>query len=134
MAAYATRAQLIQIAIPAAALTGISTTDQDAALEAASRKADGYLRAAGYGVPILAWHADLTEAVCQIAALALMRGRGLQPEGSQDLKDASDEALDYLRDVAAKKVIPIDQTEDATPDVDEMAPLVSSDPLDDRGW
>lgn len=132
--AYATRAQLTALAIPAAAVAGIATADQDLALLGASATANGYLRAAGYAVPLPTWHEDLTLAVCQIAAWRLMCGRGIGPEDSEALKESHDTGLQYLKDVAARKALPIDQTEDATPAVDEMAPLVSSDDIDDRGW
>lgn len=138
MAAYATRTELVQLGIASAAISGISTTDQDAALEAASRKADSYLNSA-FKLPITSWGADLKEAVCAIAAFILLKNRGFDPENPADaaIAKGNDDAMKWLRDIAEGKATPIltDSQTGGTADM-QFGPFVQTpdgDP-EPRGW
>lgn len=105
--AYAERSDLLTFSLPAGAVTNVSTTKQDAALEAASRLADGYLNAR-YRLPLTTYGSDLKKAVCDIAALMIMRARGMSPEQADaDLfVSASKEAIRWLEGIAAGKISP----------------------------
>jgi phage gp36-like protein len=52
MTRYATTADLARLGISSAALQGVATATQEAALDACSAVADGYLRARGYVLPL----------------------------------------------------------------------------------
>lgn len=82
------------------ALTGVSSTDQDAALEAASRKADSLLSIEGrYVVPLTAYGSDLTVAVCHIAAFWLLSKKPFSPDGAETVpKKLHDAAIKWLTD------------------------------------
>lgn len=130
--AYATRAELTTLAIPASALGGISTERQDAALEAASRLADGYLNAR-YRLPLTSYGSDLKRAVCDIAAFILMKARGFSPETADAdmLQTAERSAVKWLEGIAAGKISPYGLSDSGpsganTEDVSEAshAPLV----------
>jgi len=58
MTAYAARTDLTRFGISEKALTNVSTETQDAALEAASRVADSYLRSR-YALPLAGYGDDL---------------------------------------------------------------------------
>ena len=124
--AYATRAELYVLGLPAAALTGVATADQDLALNAASSFCDSYLRGK-YGLPIVAPSYALKLCVCQIAAYRLMIARGFAPESPDDvLKTGHEDALAWLKDCAKGIASPVDYNADSTPSVDEGAPLMTS--------
>lgn len=108
MAQYATRAELYQLAIPSAALTGISSADQDAALESASRVADSYLGTA-FELPLTLWGVDLKEAVAKMAAYRLMAVRGFSPEAgdAEQFRLQYQDAVKWLEQVAKGLVRPI---------------------------
>lgn len=83
MAQYATTAQLAQHAMGSVALQGVSEADQNAALEAASRIADGELSREGrYVVPLTVYGSDLSIAVCDIAAYRLLSKKPFAPDGA----------------------------------------------------
>jgi len=96
MSADITRAELASLGLRAAALTGISTGDQDAACESATATARSYLRAR---YPAAGTIADpgYKQAVARIAAHELLSTRGFDPSGSR-----SDEAVQLNRDAAVK--------------------------------
>lgn len=128
--AYATRTQLTQLAIPAAALTGVSTADQDAALEAASDLADGYLRSR-YALPLTAWEDDLRRAVCGIAAYDLLTRRGFRPEDSgENVRLRYEDAVRWLKGVADGSISP--SITDSTPTEEEGGLQVDTEAR--RGW
>lgn len=108
MAAYATTADLVQLAISAAALGNVSLGDQEAALEAASRLADSYL-GSRFELPISAWGADLKQQVCSLAAYRIMQVRGYSPEtgDAEVFRDNYDDAIRWLERVASGTVTPI---------------------------
>lgn len=107
MAAYATTTDLATFGLSADALAGIDTNAQTAALTAASRLADGYLRAR-FTLPIATPSVDLVEAVCKIAAYTLLSARGFNPEAGadQNIRDRYRDALAWLKDVAAGTATP----------------------------
>ena len=100
--AYATTTDLVRFGLPAAALTGISTPAQEAALDAASVFADSYLRSR-YTVPLASYGVDLTKQVCALAAEDLLTTRGF--DATRANGDAvtlrADNARAWLRDVSA---------------------------------
>jgi len=130
MARYATTTDLTRLGLPAVALEGISSDDQQAALDAASSTADGYL-ASRFRLPLTAWGEDLTRAVCQIAAYDLMVTRGMAPGSGEAelLGDRSRGALAWLRDVADGRVTPV--VTETSPAVLGGARVESNTP---RGW
>ncbi len=104
--AYADRTDLTRLGIAAAALTGVATAAQDAALEAASDVADGYMRGR-YALPLTAWGDDLRRAVCAVAAWDLLTVRGFDPNRGGDIavQERHNSALAWLKDVAAGRVV-----------------------------
>jgi phage gp36-like protein len=98
---YATRDQLPDFGVNAAALLPIPAAVQDAALAAASEVADSYLRSQ-FVLPLITWGTDLTRAVCMIAAYDLLVGRGYNPEAGADtnIRLRYEDAIAWLKDVA----------------------------------
>lgn len=81
--AYASQTDLTNVGLPANALGQLTAAQISAALDAASTKADAFLRAR-YGtasVPLVAWDSTITEAVACIAAFNLMCVRGMNSNG-----------------------------------------------------
>jgi len=108
MAAYATRAELVQLGIADAALAKVSADDQDTALAAASRVADSYL-IRRFTLPLTSWGDDLKQAICDIVAYRLMKARGFNPQRSDadQLRDGYTDAIKWLKDVADSKATPV---------------------------
>lgn len=132
MSAYAVRADLGKYGVNAAALSGISTTAQDAAIEAASEVADSYFRSR-YNLPLLAWGTDVTRAVCQIAVYDLLVMRGFNPEqaADQNLQARADSAVAWLRAVGKQEAqANVTPTPVQSPDYDQPRVLTSTP----RGW
>lgn len=100
--AYATRTDLTRLGIRAGALTGVSTDEQDAALEAASDLADSYMRSR-YALPLTGYGDDLKRAVCAVAAWDLLSTRGFAPQGGADeaVQTRYESAIGWLKDVSA---------------------------------
>lgn len=113
--AYATRAELVTFSLPANALSTVSTTKQDDALEAASRIADGYLNAR-YRLPLVSYGSDLKRAVSDIAAFILMKGRGFSPETADAdmLQSGERNAVKWLEGIAAGKISPYGMVDSST--------------------
>lgn len=133
--AYATTTDLVRLGIGAAALTGVSSTIQDAALEAASDTADGYMRGR-YTLPLVSWGDDLRRAVCAIAAWDLLTTRGYDPaRGSDDaVRLRYQDAIAWLDRVSQGRVVVSGGNTDptATRHARASGPRVSSDRT--RGW
>jgi phage gp36-like protein len=127
MTAYATRAEMYSMGIAQVAITGMSTDDQDTALEAASRMVDSYVRPRG-GVPFPdPAPAELKRATCVIAAWDLLTSRGHSPQGmDQVIQLRYESTILWLRDVATGKA-QLDYENDATPSTVEHAPLIYCD-------
>lgn len=98
---YATLADLASAA-PSRLLESVSSEDQTDALDAGSSKADSYLTVR-YETPLSSWSSDLTDAVCSIAIWRIARKKMSAASNFQPLKTAYDEAISWLRDVAAGK-------------------------------
>lgn len=107
MPRYAERTHITQFSLPSAALSGISTGDQDAALDAASQVADSYL-GAKFQLPLKTWGDDLRRAVCDVAAWMLIKRRGFSPQAADGgmIREAYDDGLRWLEQVAVGKVVP----------------------------
>lgn len=96
MSADITRAELASLGLRAPGLTGISTTDQDAACESATATARSYLRARYPTAGAIA-DSGYKQAIARIAAHELLSTRGFDPSGSR-----SDEAVQINRDLAVR--------------------------------
>ncbi len=134
MTQYAQITDLDNVGVKADVTAGIPDADLNAVLTKRSVFADGYLAAAGYVLPISAWGDDLRLAVAQLAAWDVMTTLiGINPEtpGGAVWMTRRDEAMSWLRDVAAQKIVPTGIV-DATPDVSEGGLVCyTSEP---RGW
>ena len=131
--AYATRTQLAQGGIGQKFLANVSTTDQDAALDAASRTADLYLRQR-YATPLASWGDDLTRLVCHLAAWDLYSTRRTPNDTDDSLERRSDKALSVLKDIGAGKAtlsVPVESESDSWTEALGGAEAVSDEP---RGW
>ncbi len=107
MASYADPTDLVRFGLPAAATEGIDVGDIQAALDAASDLADGYLRAR-FTLPITAPTNDLKSAVARIAAYELLSTRGYNPETGSDpnVRDRYSDAIAWLKGVAKGDITP----------------------------
>lgn len=130
--AYATRTDLTTHGLSSAALGSISTTAQDAALDAASATADSYLRTR-YSTPVAGYGVDLTRAVCSLAAWDLLSVRGYDPQrgGDEALRLRAEDALRWLRDVSSGKASLSGITESESESWPEYIGAVSDE---SRGW
>ena len=131
--AYATRAELERFGgLPTRVLSSFDLAKQDDALAAASSYCDGYLRNQ-HKVPMVSPSDDLKIKVCEIAAYFLVRQVGFSPESGTDqlLVSAYSDAKAWLEQVA-KGVVVLVNTDDATPDVPDYGPSVST--TEPRGW
>lgn len=129
---YITDAELLAMGVPTAALTAVAVGTRDTARKAASDKASSYIKKR-FTLPLLAWGEDMKRAVAHLASYDLMSYRGLDPasESGVLIIKRYDDAVLWLRDVAKGVVEPTDIL-DSTAEVDEQAPLVSSDTA--AGW
>lgn len=127
---YATRAELATHGLSAKFLPQVSGPDQDAALVAASRTADMYLRSR-YAVPLTAWQEDLTRLVCHIAAWDLYSTRRTAGDEDDGIERRAKAAVAMLRDVSEGKAHLAGITESESETWPEMIGAVSDEP---RGW
>lgn len=117
MAAYATTADLNLYALSEEALRGIDPEKITAALEAASRLADGYF-ASQYTLPLKTYGVDLTMAVASIAAWILLSTAGVNPEGhDQVYAERNASAVRWLESVMRGGVRPSGMTGSGTNEV-----------------
>lgn len=134
MASYATVADLERHGVSRSALEDVNLEGQEAALEAASRVADSYLRGA-VSLPITAadgvYPVELVRAVAQIAAYDLLSVRGMTAES--DLGRRASASEKWLRAIGEGEVRPAwaDSSEDATVGYD--GPYVVSPGVDQDG-
>lgn len=99
--AYATRADLVEIGLTARALQGISNTEQDAALDAASAKINSYL-SKRFEMPLSVVDSDIKSCCVSMAAYALLTRRGFSAgvNDAEQMRLNNEDALRWLRDIA----------------------------------
>lgn len=107
---YAQISDLITYGLPSTALGVLTTTQQNAALEQASRKLDSFF-AARYGndgVPLLEWDTNVTEACAKIAAYDLLVVRGFNPASGADIniRNRHDDAMRWAEKVQKQQAHP----------------------------
>lgn len=109
MAAYLTDQQLVDNHLPGDVASQSTVTDRAAWIESASAEADGYLRRAGYTLPLAEVGADVAAAVGAIAAYHLAVKLGLLPEpaAQSGLYLRYKSAIEWLRGVASGAITPI---------------------------
>lgn len=130
MSQYATTTDLAQFAMGSVALTGISAGDQNAALEAASDEADGYLKAR-YAVPVTVYGKDLRDHVCAIAQYRLLMRKTFSPDGQKTaVRQLYEDAIAWLGKVS-KGVVTL-SGDQVTPAPSLALPRVST--TTPRGW
>jgi phage gp36-like protein len=107
VSSYATPADLYAYGAPESAFGDVDPTAVQAALDAASTQADGYL-ANRFTLPVVTPSQDLKAAVCQIAAWNLLRRRGFNPEdlGAQAIRTGYEDAERWLRGVSKGEITP----------------------------
>lgn len=129
---YITDDELLAMAIPSAAISAVAVATRDKARKAASDIASSYFKKR-FGLPLLTWGDDVKQNVAMMATYIAMKFRGFDPasESGALIVKGYDDAILWCRDVAKGVVEPTDIT-DTTAEVDEQAPLVSSD--DAAGW
>ncbi len=130
--AYATIADLSTYGAQAATFGSLSTPVKQAAIDAASSEADGYLRARypRTELPLASYDQALTVAVVKIATFELVRMRGFNPNAGSDavIVKAADDARSWLRQLARGETSIV-----GAPDpVSSEQPRVISGTL--RGW
>jgi phage gp36-like protein len=110
---YAVRSDLAS-GINAAAIAGVPTATQDAAIDAASREMDSYFRGQ-FTLPFTQVGADVRQKTVDMAVFFIMKGRGYNPDAGADalIEDAYDKAIAWLKLVAQGTVVP-DVTDSTT--------------------
>lgn len=132
MSSYAAPADLVKYGISSAALQGISSTDQQEAIDGASELADGYFRSR-YSLPLTAWGKDVRRVVSIIAVYDLLVIRGYSPAAGADinLRARYEDALDWLARVSRQEVqADVTPTQDQAPGYDD--PTITTHPT--RGF
>ncbi len=132
MAAYLTDKQLVDNHLPGDVAAQSTVTDRAAWIDAASAQADGYLRRAGYTLPLTSVGDDLQAAVGAIATYHLASKLGLLPEPAAQsaIYLRYKAALEWLRGVAEGSITPIVAGDPA--DDTSAAPLIATEPP--REW
>lgn len=109
MARYASLENLYSLGAPESAFDGVSTDAQETGLVAACDMVDSYLRER-FTLPLVAYGADLTRAVCIIAAYDLLAGRGYNSQPGSDSAQAEvryEKVIQWLRDISRGDVTPV---------------------------
>ena len=128
---YATPKDIARLALPTKATQNIDAAVLADACLAASDEADGAL-SGSFCLPLVAWGTDLRQHVSNIASLAVMRHRGFQPGGPDDLiVKASDDARVWLNRISQGRIKPPGII-DSTPQIFEGGAIVVSNIR--RGW
>lgn len=145
MAQYGTTADLGQLGLPSAALSNVSSTVQDAHLQAQGDRIDTYLRSR-HTLPLSSpYPREIVECNCVMAAYAILQNyRGYDPSAVDDgFRIRYEDCLAWLHDLSTGKAS-LDQTADATPTTNEGRPRVQTgganrawgtgDTGESRGW
>jgi phage gp36-like protein len=130
--AYATTSDLANHGIVASALSTVSSDVQEAALEAASERVDGFLRSR-FQLPLSDWGNDIVEATVVIATWMLMNRRGFMPSAGADvlIRERYLDTMSWLNRVGRQEVTP-----NVTPNTIAVPELAAPRILthDMRGW
>lgn len=103
---FATKADLFASEVPKEALQGAGDDVIYKALISSSSDGEDIL-ASSNAMPLTTWPESLTERICAIAAFRILKRRGFQPEGSDELiVQGKIDAEKWLKDVAAGKIRP----------------------------
>lgn len=131
--AYLSDVELVDNHLPGDVAAQSTVSDRTAWIEAASAQADGYLRRAGFTLPLTSVGEDLKATVGAIATYHLASKLGLLPEPAAQsaiyLRHKA--AMEWLRGVADGMITPIVAGGDPD-DEPSAAPLMTSKPP--RGW
>src|SRR5687768_909498 len=116
-------AEIADLTVPAAALSSISTPDQNDFLLKASVFADSYL-ASRFELPLVTWGSDLKDAVAAIATFRLLMKRGFSPEAGDNktYQDQYKDAVSWLKDVGSGKATPVDVVDSSAGGVNSTTP------------
>lgn len=132
MSRYAEPADFDRFGIRSDALPdSVTTADKQANIDAASTKADSYLRS-HFTTPLQVWGDDLRQAVCAIAAFELVSTQvGFNPEAGHNmvLVTRKEDAIRWLEQISRGAVTPDGVTEAAG--APASVRMVSNPP---RGW
>lgn len=115
MPRYCTTTDLARLGLRSEALASIPLATQEAALDAQSSIASGYI-ASRKKLPLSAWGDDLKSVVARMAMFELLATRGYDPNAGSDevLRLRFEDAMRWLRDFADGRVDAPDMV-DATP-------------------
>lgn len=104
---YAALADVFNRAIPQAAVTALTTQQQQACLDASNAEADALLRAR-FQLPLTSWDNILVQHICAKAALRMLIVRGFNPDDGDDdiVQKAAKEASDWYKGVADGLITP----------------------------
>ena len=129
MSQYATLTDLANLGLPGAMLGNTSETVRSQMLIKASGVADSYI-AKRHKLPLVQYGDDLRFNVCAIASFWLLRRSGFNPSNPADAAalQGYTEAMDWL-DRVARGLVELANVIDSSPLTEEVAPLVSSEPL-----
>lgn len=128
---YATPDDITRTALPPEALVNVPPYAQADALLAATAEADGYLNAQ-YTLPLTAWDDDLRMHVAAMGTFAILKRRGFDPSGKDDLVvQGRADAISWLRRIMDGGLEPPGIV-DSTPDAYDGGAVVVTQPR--RGW
>lgn len=128
---YATPDDLLNLALPAAALANVAAKEQAAALLAVTDEAAGYLNG-HYTLPLVAWDDDLRMHVAAMGAYATLKQRGFDPAGKDDnIVQGRADAIAWLRRIENGQLEPPGII-DSTPGAYDGGAAVVTQPR--RGW
>jgi phage gp36-like protein len=130
VAAYATQTDFAALGLASKATASVSSSDVDAALEAASRVVDSYI-GSRFDLPLVLWDGSVTQAVVAIATYRILARRGYAagtPE-SDVIRQGYEDAIAWCKDVAKGLALPsvTTTTDQSKPPIDPQAqPYVRS--------
>ena len=130
---YASVDDFKQLALAQQTLASVSDAEVAKALATASARAASYL-GQRFLLPLVAWGADLVDAVCALAAWRILCRRGFNPEGHGDsaIRMSYDDAITWLRAVAEGSAQPDGLVPAPPPAADDWGAAVVTERL--RGW
>jgi phage gp36-like protein len=123
---YATTAQLTALSLTPQAGQRYGDAAMNAALQAASSRADTYL-ASQFTLPLTSWDMQLTRVVCDMAAYDLARQYGLNPSAPdfKAIESLSAGSMGWLQQVRTQEITPQYEDSGGSPgNVEEGGPFV----------